>query len=334
MKTGPLEFDSPTIPILYAAKLVTLVEEEGCKVDVILKDCDIKRRSFLEPESKVTTSQLKKLILKLQKVSNNEFLALDLGSHLNFSSHGLSCPNAFQGLSIGFILSAGIEYLKIRFPPVKLELDVTEKYAAITIDVVRALDVIRIFIIEVILSSFKLMCDRYIQIEEIVLDYPMPTYAGNKYNERFTTNIRYDCDSTQIRFEKKSLERLYVPIGQKHEKPVGKHSPSGHIVNQIRAMVGREKDVFISLEQVSDKLDLSPRTCRRQLNAHGYSFKQLRDEVLYSKALRYLQETDMPMEDIAFSLGYSDKANFRRAFRRWSGKPPSAFRKSTKAEAT
>jgi transcriptional regulator GlxA family with amidase domain len=43
--------------------------------------------------------------------------------------------------------------------------------------------------------------------------------------------------------------------------------------------------------------------------------------------LRYLRETTMTMEDIAFALGFSDSANFRHAFRRWTGKAPQEFRR-------
>jgi transcriptional regulator GlxA family with amidase domain len=43
-------------------------------------------------------------------------------------------------------------------------------------------------------------------------------------------------------------------------------------------------------------------------------------------ALRFLRSTKMTNEDIAFALGFSDAANFRHAFRRWTGKAPNDFR--------
>jgi transcriptional regulator GlxA family with amidase domain len=53
----------------------------------------------------------------------------------------------------------------------------------------------------------------------------------------------------------------------------------------------------------------------------------LSDELRVYVALRYLRETTMRMDDIAFALGFSDSANFRHAFRRWTGKAPHEFRR-------
>ena len=41
---------------------------------------------------------------------------------------------------------------------------------------------------------------------------------------------------------------------------------------------------------------------------------------------RYLQETLMPIDEIGYRIGFTDAFNYREAFRRWTGKPPSAYR--------
>jgi AraC-like DNA-binding protein len=43
-------------------------------------------------------------------------------------------------------------------------------------------------------------------------------------------------------------------------------------------------------------------------------------------AIDYLSQTRMTNEEIAIRLGYSDAANFRHAFLRWTGRSPSEFR--------
>jgi AraC-like DNA-binding protein len=49
--------------------------------------------------------------------------------------------------------------------------------------------------------------------------------------------------------------------------------------------------------------------------------------------MKYLRDTIMTSEDIAVSLGFSDAANFRHAFRRWTGKTPSEFRNGAEGSA-
>jgi transcriptional regulator GlxA family with amidase domain len=52
----------------------------------------------------------------------------------------------------------------------------------------------------------------------------------------------------------------------------------------------------------------------------------LRDELRTQLALKYLRSTALANEDIAQALGFSDAANFRRAFHRWTNKAPSEIR--------
>jgi len=71
---------------------------------------------------------------------------------------------------------------------------------------------------------------------------------------------------------------------------------------------------------------LSDRSLRRQLREQGISFRGLLDELRMQIALKYLRTTRLANEDIALALGFSDAANFRRAFRRWTNKSSSAIR--------
>jgi transcriptional regulator GlxA family with amidase domain len=50
------------------------------------------------------------------------------------------------------------------------------------------------------------------------------------------------------------------------------------------------------------------------------------DDVRASLATEYLKTTKMKTEDIAALIGFSDAANFRRAFKRWTGKSRREYR--------
>jgi AraC-like DNA-binding protein len=43
-------------------------------------------------------------------------------------------------------------------------------------------------------------------------------------------------------------------------------------------------------------------------------------------ALRLVKEDEYSLGQIAYLLGFSDQANFSRAFRRWTGGPPTEYR--------
>jgi AraC-like DNA-binding protein len=96
---------------------------------------------------------------------------------------------------------------------------------------------------------------------------------------------------------------------------------------RVRSLLSTDVAERPAFATVAKLLNTTPRTLRRQLRLQNTSFRELSDELRVHVALRYLRETTMTMEDIAFALGFSDSANFRHAFRRWTDKAPQEFRR-------
>ena len=96
---------------------------------------------------------------------------------------------------------------------------------------------------------------------------------------------------------------------------------------RVRSILSTDVAERLSFAAVANLLKTTARTLRRQLRLQNTSFRELSDELRVHVALRYLRETTMSMEDIAFALGFSDSANFRHAFRRWTGKAPHEYRR-------
>src|SRR5918997_3815055 len=68
------------------------------------------------------------------------------------------------------------------------------------------------------------------------------------------------------------------------------------------------------------------RTLTRHLRTEGLAFRQVANEVRFEIACQLLQNTDMALSQVAAALKYSEPSAFTRAFRRWSGQTPSAWR--------
>ena len=76
----------------------------------------------------------------------------------------------------------------------------------------------------------------------------------------------------------------------------------------------------------ASKLSMSSKTLERRLGERGESFSALSDAIRQDLAKQYLRETDFRLEQIAYLTGYSEPAALVRAFKRWTGKTPMAFR--------
>lgn len=97
----------------------------------------------------------------------------------------------------------------------------------------------------------------------------------------------------------------------------------GSIEQLVRVFLS---DKRLGIEHLATLAGLSPRTLQRRLAEVGLDYSELVDRVRFKTAIALLDERGMKLIDIAYELGYSDAANFTRAFKRWTGVTPSQFR--------
>lgn len=100
--------------------------------------------------------------------------------------------------------------------------------------------------------------------------------------------------------------------------------------NSIRNIINTySRTKNISVEETADIAEMSVRTLQRRLSDYGLHFNELLNEAKFTHAKAKLQDTKMPIAEIAKSLGYSDAAHFTRAFHNWSGMSPTKFRNTS-----
>jgi AraC-like DNA-binding protein len=71
---------------------------------------------------------------------------------------------------------------------------------------------------------------------------------------------------------------------------------------------------------------LSVRSLQRHLADAGLTYSKLIDQVRFNRAVVLLRSPDVKLLEVALELGYTDPANFARAFRRWAGVSPREYR--------
>ncbi|WP_108683004.1 AraC family transcriptional regulator [Methyloceanibacter sp. wino2] len=101
------------------------------------------------------------------------------------------------------------------------------------------------------------------------------------------------------------------------------HEPLRSIlaISILRLMDGKT-----DIEGTAAMAEISVRTLQRYLNREGLSYRDLLERVRLRRARALLEQTDVSITEIALSLGYSEHANFTRAFRRSTGLTPAEFR--------
>ncbi len=82
----------------------------------------------------------------------------------------------------------------------------------------------------------------------------------------------------------------------------------------------------INLELIADMLNQSPRTLRRRLVDEGSTFSEIVDGWRFKSSVDLLEQGNMRIHEISERLGYANAPNFERAFKRWTGQTPGAYR--------
>jgi AraC-like DNA-binding protein len=103
------------------------------------------------------------------------------------------------------------------------------------------------------------------------------------------------------------------------------------IRRRVRGMVLNANGTVPTLSQVASRLFVSTRTLRRRLEDAQTSYQEIVGETRRDLAVRYLTQTSLSTEAIAEILGYSDTANFRQAFKRWTGESPQQYRRRARS---
>jgi AraC-like DNA-binding protein len=167
---------------------------------------------------------------------------------------------------------------------------------------------------------------------------PPPDPAG--YTRALGTSVRFGQPMNQLVFDADWLDRrpeLGNALTYSHVREICDRLLDG--LQQHAGVVGSVRQLLVSgfmrnmsLVEVAGELGVSARTLRRWLSDRGTSYRQIVDDLRQEVAIKYLRDTDMTVEEVAFALGFSDAASFRRAFRRWTSVPPQHFRQSGRAD--
>ena len=102
----------------------------------------------------------------------------------------------------------------------------------------------------------------------------------------------------------------------------------GQLATRVRAILLQEIRAATTAGEIAARLNMDGRTMRRRLAEEGITFRTLQEETRCALAIDMLDVLDLTVTETATRLGYTSSAAFSRSFTRWTGVPPSAYRRS------
>ncbi len=158
--------------------------------------------------------------------------------------------------------------------------------------------------------------------------------CGLRYQKTFRCPIRYDCDASTLLFDRADIDR---PLPAANRELAGYNDRLlTDFLNKLHRddLLARVKTAIVealasglpSDEAIAHRMNMSARTLQRRLAANGTSYSKLVDAVRYELAEQYIADPALSLSEISFLLGFSEQSGFSRAYRRWTGRSPTAAR--------
>jgi AraC-like DNA-binding protein len=162
-----------------------------------------------------------------------------------------------------------------------------------------------------------------------------PPADVSEHERIFQTNVHFSMPTNRLIFDANCLHWPVLSANSNLLSMFEQHAEAMlNALNQednytrhvIQAIAQQLKGELPSIEAIARRLAISTRQLQRELKAEGTSFQQLLDQTRKELALRHLKNSDTPIHDVAFLLGFSEPSAFHRAFKRWTGQTPRAYR--------
>ncbi|MFD3425165.1 AraC family transcriptional regulator [Nocardia fluminea] len=156
----------------------------------------------------------------------------------------------------------------------------------------------------------------------------------SRYIDAFGTEPSFDADRNELVGDSAWLD---TPLPQANDLVrrgyeaacrdlLGKRRARTGFAGAVRDVLTREPGRIPPLDEVAGALNVSPRTLARRLADEGAAYRALVDELRQALAEELLRNSPLTTAQIANRLGYTDSANFIRAFKRWRNMTPRSFR--------
>jgi AraC-like DNA-binding protein len=162
-----------------------------------------------------------------------------------------------------------------------------------------------------------------------------PTASTLALEVNLRAPLRFGCDVAGMLIDRQDMERPLPTsnpeLSRSSEEIAMKYLgrlDQRQLAQQVRRRIvealpsGRIKE-----EDIATSLHLSTRTLQRRLIEEGVNFGELLQGVRRELAQNYIDDSQLNVSEIAYLLGFSDQANFTRAFKRWFGATPSDWRR-------
>lgn len=331
-----------SLPAIHALHLAELVARWGVSARALFKGAGLAKSELSQPGRRLSVATMERLVERARALTGEPALGIYFGLQMRISWHGYLGLAAMTSQNVRQALDVATRFLPTLTGALALELEIEGATASLLIteraDFGAARDAI---ILALVVGIWQLGCTltgRPLHgSAEVAM--PEPPYLA-RFKAVTPGALRFDRPAHRLLFDAGTLDLPLAsadPVAmlltrEQCERELDALGFAGPFRQRVRGLALRGGGGVRSLEEVADQLHVSSRTLKRRLAELGTSYSDILDAERKRRAVTLLRTTTLTIDEIAERLGYSDVANFGRAFRRWTGSTPGAVRRRRAAK--
>jgi len=336
--------DSPIVPARYFSILCDFLDSINVCGSAVFREAGLDREKLNHANHTITPHQLELLLATTQRASGRSDIAFELGRRITLNTHDILSGALISCATPGHLMQLLARYYMLINPMLTmsyqrngdnaelilrpalpmtstvlqfwLEASAISIYLQIRDAISRATGALDIYVSMEVPPHFaryselgEFAEDRFhfapspfpeigIQLVAAQLDSPLPmanAHAVSLAEDRCKNLLR------QVSLRKSSSE-------------------------WVSMMLQHAVDYQPRLVDLAELLSVSPRTLDRRLNGEGTNFRALSVQIRNQRAHKLISDSKMTISQIAYTLGYTDLANFSRSFKKAFGVSPNTYR--------
>lgn len=327
-----------SVAINYIRTALHSARAAGLDAGALLADAGIPPTLVDEARARVPHAQYIRLTQSAMHLLNDEFMRQGGIRRTPVGTFPLMCRGVIHEPSLQRALIHALHFYDTLLPDIHLSLhrDGPDARIVVRLDD-EAIDPSHVMVEVILVLTHRFaswLVDHRIALTRASFRWPAPPHS-DEYRMLFHCPLEFGTSRNSIVFPARFLEWPVVQTPRSLRRFL-REAPGNLLVipdndnsftAQVRAGLGRDfAQDMPDFEEVAARLRITPQTLRRRLREEGTSYQEIKDNIRRDAAIGYLARPQLPIMEIAQLMGFSEPSTFHRAFKKWTGLTPGAYR--------
>lgn len=319
----------------WAMALVRALETQRIDPSPLLEEAGISESLLVDGAQRIPVVNMTNLWRLATAASNDEAFGLRVANCVS--------PATFHTLGYSILASDNVEEIFSRAQKNvrliseigSLELEPRKDCYGLTVNLTQETPVVPYECIDAFMGSVIAFSRNYLQMTpklmRVEMKRPLPSnphkweeFFGAQviFNQRSNTLVVANIPQAKLPTANPIMAEASDQLTENYLRELDAKSVSEKVTAQIKVNI---LDGNNSLEKVASQMCLSERQLQRHLKEEDASYQSLLDQVRQELAVRWIKTKAYTHIEIAELLGFNTQSSFSRAFKAWTGKPPSGY---------